>query len=223
MFFSPEGHKRVGHDLVTKTTLLDLSKPRVTRVRNGKDAESWYTGYCFPTICRDTAGHSEAVYLAQETFLEGLKGGNLEEAEVFTSTAPSPFISCLPCFWGADVSTVLDHINQPLGCLLGSQVSWPKGGLSSKSESRGVTGCRWGPNESCRGSWGVRDLTESASSALRTLQTGWVKNIFQIGPKNLLMDWLWMEWWMGKERNQGFGGWWCYLFRWGKLEGKILC
>ena len=101
------------------------------------------------------------IYLAQGTFLEGLKGGNLEEAEVFTSTAPSPFISCLPCFWGADVSTVLDHINQPLGCLLGSQVSWPKAGLSSKSESRGATGCRWGPNERCRGSWIVWGISQS--------------------------------------------------------------
>ena len=41
------------------------------------------------------------IYLAQETFLGGLKGGNLE-AEAFTSTPPSLFIHLLsPMFLGS--------------------------------------------------------------------------------------------------------------------------
>lgn len=173
--------------------------------------DAWYTDYCFSTICRHSRPFRGCIYLAQETFLEGLKGGNLEEAEVFTSTAPSSFISCPPCFWGADVSTVPDHINQPLGCLLGSQVSWPKGGLSSKSESRGATGCSWGPNESCRGSWGVWGISQSMSP----LHLGHCKldpkQIFQIGPKTFI-DGLIVNGVMDGQREKSRFWWMMVLF-----------
>lgn len=114
--------------------------------------DALHTGYCSQQAA-DTAGHSEGVSAWHKSLSwKSLKEETWRQTEVLTSPVPSPFIACLPsfnfCLWGANDSTVLDQINQPLGCLLGSQISWPRSGLSSKSASGGLAWRRWDPNKS---------------------------------------------------------------------------
>lgn len=67
-------------------------------------------------LLRDTVGHLVGVLSWHETFLEGLKGGNLESGRRRQFSAQLPSIFCFLFFniylWGTNISTVPDRINQ---------------------------------------------------------------------------------------------------------------